>query len=523
MKNSIYIFGIAICMLAGISSCDTDKLHEADDPKYSVTDDNVDLGMIFSNIEVQYTRRSALSAIRIPAGNTKYYATHSTIMPGDRYQYYESYSNDAWDPYTNEGKWAIHLISLLEAKNDPAMSNNIAVLKILKGAIFSWVTDVYGDVPYSEAGLALLEGNWYPKFDTQESIYKSILPMLDEACSALDDNKSMWKSYDVIYKGDVKKWRKFGYSVMLRMAMRMSNVDAATAKTYAEKAIAGGVILANADNFQIACQDGQTSERNPVTIGMINNDPEKYWKLGADFVDALKDQDPRAKIIFGGKLKSTYTGFKTGDMNTFWSNDDAWVYDIDQQQGYPHGQSVQVTSYENIQKNYTKQSRFIFSYNSPVIRLGAYEMYFCMTRAAELGWNTGGKTAAELYDAGVTANMTMYDQFASNPKITDPKITTAEIAAYLAYRPYSPDNLLRELWIGNYLDPFQGWFYLRQWGPDLTPNIAGMTMPRRYAYIASEGTRNPDNYNKALQQMNMPLDVSFQNQQFYRTWWDVRP
>ncbi len=523
MKNSIYIYGLVLCILTGTYSCDTDKLHEADIPKYSVTDDNVDLGMIFSNIEVQYTRISALSALRIPAGYAKYYATHSTIMPGDRYQYHESYSNDVWDPYTNEGKWTIHLISLLEQQNDPAMANNIAVLKILKGAIFSWVTDVYGDVPYSEAGLALLEDIWYPKFDTQESIYKSILPMLDEACSALQDNQSMWKSYDIIYNGDINKWRKFGYSLMLRMAMRMSNVDAATAKTYAEKAIAGGVILANADNFQITCQDVQTSERNPVTQGMINSDPEKYWKLGADFVDALKDNDPRAKVIFGGRLKSDKSVPNSGIMNTYWRQDDAWDYTLANQQGYPHGQDVQTTSYANIQKDYTKQSRFIFDYASPVIRLAAHEMYFCIAKAAELGWNTGGSTAADMYDAGVTANMTLYDQFDPNPQITDPKISAAEITAYLAYRPYSSANLLRELWIANYLDPFQGWFYVRQWGPELTPNIAGMTMPRRYAYIASEGTRNPDNYSKALQQMGMPSDVSFQNQLFYRTWWDVRP
>ena len=134
------------------------------------------------------------------------------------------------------------------------------------------------------------------------------------------------------------------------------------------------------------------------------------------------------------------------------------------------------------------------------------------------GWNTGGKTAADMYDAGVTANITFYGATFNIPEAQ--KATNTEIADYLTYRPYSSANLLRELWISNYTDPFQGWFYLRQWGSDLTPNVSGMTMPLRFAYIASEESRNPEQYAAALQRMGMPLDISFQNQQFYKSWWD---
>ena len=52
----------------------------------------------------------------------------------------------------------------------------------------------------------------------------------------------------IIYKGDITKWKKFGYSLMFRMAMRLTKVDAATAQKYAEKAYAGGAFSSDADN-----------------------------------------------------------------------------------------------------------------------------------------------------------------------------------------------------------------------------------------------------------------------------------
>jgi hypothetical protein len=517
MKKLIYLPTLVLCLLTAAFACNTESLTDMDNPKYMVTDETADIGMLFSNLEVSYVRRSALTALRIPAGYAKYYSTHSLIMPGDRYQYDGQYFNEPWDLFSNEGKMVIHLMNVLESNPDPAMDNNLSILKILKGAIFSWATDVYGDVPYSEAGIAYLDGNLSPKFDSQESIYKSILTLLDEACNSLDPNKSVWAKYDIIYKGDLAKWKQFGYSLMLRMAMRMAGVDPSTARQYAEKAIAGGVILNNAANFSIVCVDNQNSERNPVAYGMIYNDPEKYWKLGADFVDALKNNDPRAKVILGGRLKEDLPVPNSGIMNTYWWDDSAWNYTITEQQGYPHGQDIQVTSYEFIQKDYTRPSRYLFDYESPVVRLVAHEMYFCIAKAHQLGWNTGGRTAVDMYGEGVRANMSFYNEYPGVSQITD-----EEISAYLDIHPYSEANLLHELWIANYMDPFQAWFYIRQWGPDLTPNINGVAMPRRIPYASSEQTRNEPNYLAALAQMGMPADVSLVGQFTYRCWWDVR-
>ncbi|MDD4032865.1 MAG: SusD/RagB family nutrient-binding outer membrane lipoprotein [Bacteroidales bacterium] len=519
MKNIKIFSGIMIlCFLAGIYSCNTERLKSLDNPKYLLTDNQTDLGMVFTNIQVNYTRRSALNALRVPGGYAKYYATHSMIEPGDRYQFDQTHNDDPWSAFSSEAKEAVHLVNVLEAKADPLLVNKIAMAKIMKVSIFSWLTDIFGDIPYTEACLALLEGDLAPAYDKQEDIYKDMLLTLKEACASFDPSVPIWTSQDAIYSGSIPKWKKYGYSLMLRLAMRVAGVDAALAKEYAELAISSGVILDNADNFKINCLDGKNSERNPVAYGMIYNDPEKYWKLGADFVDALKDNDPRAQVILGGKLKPEFAVPNSGIMNTYWFNDAAWNYNLAEQQGYPHGQDVQVTTYELIQKNYTKQSRFLFDYSAPVVRLAAYEMYFLISKAASLGWNTGGRNAEDMYKAGVESNMKFYAQYTGAYKISD-----AEIAVYLAYRPYSLANLYREMWIGNYMNPFEAWFYIRQWGPDLTPNVNGISMPRRNAYVNAELTRNTENYNKALVQMGMAVGVSNEEQFTHRCWWDVRP
>ncbi|MDR1259060.1 MAG: SusD/RagB family nutrient-binding outer membrane lipoprotein [Tannerellaceae bacterium] len=517
MKKHIYLPALAFLLAAGFTACNTDSLADMDNPKYMVTDETADIGMLFTNLEVNYSRRSAVTALRIPAGYAKYYATHSLIMPGDRYQYDGSYFNEPWDMFSNEAKMVVHILSVLEKENSPQMANNIAILNILKGAIFSWGTDVYGDIPYSEAGEAYLEGMLSPVFDAQQDIYRSILETLSSSCAALDESLPSWRTYDVIYKGDISAWRQFGYSLMLRMAMRMAAADPESARRYAEEAIKGGVILDNAANFSIPCVDNQNSERNPVAYAMIYNDPEKYWKLGADFVEALKDSDPRRKVILGGKLREDLPVPNSGIMNTYWWDDTAWDYTVDLQRGYPHGQDVQFAPYERIQKDFTRPSRYLFDYESPVVRLAAHEMYFCIAKAAALGWNTSGMTADDMYRQGVRANMTFYNSYPGVNRITD-----AEIDDYLAYRPYSEASLLREMWIANYMDPFQGWFYIRQWGPDLAPNINGVDMPRRMPYASSEQTRNEANYLAALARMGMPADVTLVGQFTYRCWWDVR-
>ena len=105
------------------------------------------------------------------------------------------------------------------AIQDPALVNQRALVRILRVYTFHQLTDVAGDIPYSEA-LKGEAGTLSPKYDTQRDIYLDMFKELDESATALDATKTNFGTADIFYKGDVTKWKKFAYSLMLRLGMR---------------------------------------------------------------------------------------------------------------------------------------------------------------------------------------------------------------------------------------------------------------------------------------------------------------
>ncbi|HUH33544.1 MAG TPA: SusD/RagB family nutrient-binding outer membrane lipoprotein, partial [Daejeonella sp.] len=131
----------------------------------------------------------------------------------------------------------------LDANQGP-VSNQIAVAKILK-AYFVWhMTDRWGQLPYSEA----LKGvdNFTPVYDSQQAIYNALFSLLDEANSAIVAGNI---KNDIVYGGDIVKWKKLGNTIHLLMALRLSKVDPAKGSTEFNKAVANGIMTANTDNL----------------------------------------------------------------------------------------------------------------------------------------------------------------------------------------------------------------------------------------------------------------------------------
>jgi hypothetical protein len=129
------------------------------------------------------------------------------------------------------------------------------------------ITDAYGDIPFSQEGQAKA-GITSPVFDTQESIYKSMLTQLATAVPALSTSKAAPTS-DLFYGGDIARWKKLGYSLMLRIAMRLTKVDAATAKTYAEMAYTGGTMSAIADNAKVLADDASGNSNSDANALLV--------------------------------------------------------------------------------------------------------------------------------------------------------------------------------------------------------------------------------------------------------------
>src|SRR5690606_41087152 len=106
------------------------------------------------------------------------------------------------------------------------VNNQLAVAKILKAYIYWNLTDRWGDVPYSQA----LQGeeNFVPAYDTQQAIYQDLFLELKEATDMMEPGSI---TNDIMYDGDMDQWRKFANSIRLLMALRLSEVEPATAQS----------------------------------------------------------------------------------------------------------------------------------------------------------------------------------------------------------------------------------------------------------------------------------------------------
>ncbi|HMG10189.1 MAG TPA: SusD/RagB family nutrient-binding outer membrane lipoprotein, partial [Mucilaginibacter sp.] len=197
------------------------------------------------------------------------------------------------------------VISAVQA--DPAKVNLLAEARIWRVYCYSRLTDLYGDIPYSQAAQGYTGSNFTPAYDAQKDIYANMLTELDQAATSLDATKATFGTGDLMYGGNTTQWKKFAYSLMLRLGMRLTKVDVATAQTWVTKAIAGGVITADADIAKVSyLTGGQDINKNPLALNLYNNDyiaangntNQEGGKYQDVFINHLKQShDPRLGII----------------------------------------------------------------------------------------------------------------------------------------------------------------------------------------------------------------------------------
>lgn len=374
-------------------------------------------------------------------------------------------------------------------KDKPQYKNTYQIARIVKAMIMERISDLYGDVPYFDAGLGYYSKNFFPKYDKQQDIYNDILKELDDATSKLDDAAEMPGGDAFPYKGNIAQWRKFGYSLMLRVAMRLSKVDDATAKTYVQKAV-GKTFTGNADNAYVAhdVRGGRpTVNRNSQ---VLTGDPEKtYVKWSQTMINTLKStNDPRLNVI----------GIATG--STAAAN----------QKGMPNGKDLSGIpgrdistdpSYTTIEA-YSSPSPSMVKMDGPTFILTYAETELLWAEAAQK-WSIGGD-AAQHYRAGLVAAITFLGQYDAAMAIND-----ATAGAYADAHPYSAATGLEmintQYWIhtNTMLDFYESWSNWRRSGyPALTPvnypgNVTNATIPRRFPYPLAEANTNPDNYKEA--------------------------
>jgi hypothetical protein len=538
MKQKIFLAASVSMALLG-SGCKKDFAFINTNPN-AVTAAQEQYASLLTNAELVTSGNSDGNAYEDWRGNLIYAGCmiqhlSSTVgyWDGDKYFDNAGYLSAYWDQdfgpqasgsnnaNTNSAPVTNLVDVVYNTKKDPAQVNLYNIARIFKVYLFQRLTDMYGDIPYSQAGLGYISGIQEPVFDKQQTIYMDMLSQLDSAAAALDPSAATPGTADLVYGGNVAQWQKFAYSEMVRIAMRMSKVDPTNAKTWVAKAVAGGTFASNADNaillHQAATANGAGSQvANGSGLVFIYNDASAAH-LSNTFVNFLQStNDPRLSYL-GTVI--TDSPIKVSDLG-----DTTYGHQLGQPNGYDltSGTTSIYTApgFPGSTKLYSYVNRYTFARsNAPTFFLTYGETELLLAEAAQRGWISG--SAATYYANGVTGAMEMLGaQAGAGP-------SDAQIAAYVSANPLVPGSELQminnQYWVVSFMDETESWANWRRSGyPALTPvnypgNATGGTIPRRYTYSTVEAATNPTNYAAAVSglkngdKMTSPV------------WWDVQP
>ncbi len=406
---------------------------------------------------------------------------------------YDIYNTDGAD-FGNQWRFEIYggalvnydqLIESAERINSPAY---IGIAKIMKAYTFSLATDVWGDVPYSEALQG--EANTQPRLDAQRDIYlgneaegiQSLFDLVREGLADLEKASATKPgSDDLVYGGNIDYWKRAGNTMLLKFAIQISRVEPSTAREVINTVIQGdNYIEANEQNLEVRF-GGQVGSQSPIHTYTNVSAFRTDMLISTRFVNLLTSlKDPRLPL-FVTKPTGEYVTIDNGFRGTAPAAADRSMF------------NTYVTGANG---------------TGPVRLLTNWQRAFILAEAAIRLGTTGDAQA--LYEEGIRASM----QSAG--------VSTADINAYLASNPTvatlagTDEEKIAQIitqkyisMVGNGVEQWNDW---RRTGyPALAPhqNAVGIdgTRPVRAQYINQEVARNP-NF----------LGNIFPN---VRVWWDV--
>jgi Starch-binding associating with outer membrane len=405
--------------------------------------------------------------------------------------------------------------AIVKTKDVPARKNLYNMARIFQAYAFMILTDEYGFIPYAEGGVGFSEQVFFPKYDSQQDIYPKIIQEFTDASAALDAAGTIETS-DVLYAGDIAKWKKFGYSLLLRAGMRLSKIDANKAQSTVQAALAGGVILLNADN---AYMRHDANYVQPIG-NMLNTTEAANFYLAKPFVDSLQlKSDPRLSAI-----AIRYKGATSGPTQTPAIGTTAAADQIGMPMGYDNGTIVARATADGLVSFYDYSQvdrRRLVKTTSPVFFVTASQTQLLLAEASFRGWITTG-TAAQYFADGIKSHMDQLVTYDAGSAVAAGARDT-----YIAANPLTPGIELQQIntqyWIASFLNGPETFANFRRSGfPLLTPNPYGQpnnpdvpngTFIRRLTYPTAELSVNSTNVNAAIAGQGPDrLDT--------RVWWD---
>lgn len=454
---------------------------------------------------------------------------------GGMYQIMEkAYWTSHWEAtYPRELKNIQDIVD--KTNNDPDQININAAARILRVFIYAKITDLYGDIPYSEAIKGFSEGKFLPKYDKQEDIYADFFKELAEAVSSLDESKGAFQG-DIFYNGNISQWKKLGNSLRLRLGFRIVNVNPSEAKKQVEAALSSGVMTNNADiamtkHMPISYSEDELRGNGRSQVFRVDVSSTNF-RLVNTLVDFMSDRnDPRLDIYGRAYLGTGIIGvsqdiqditdlieplgMKPGGLPWVEAIDYGVIKDKD-------GNEVNIDFMTSLRQ----PSTYVSALDAPSFHLTYAEVALLKAEAALRGWG-GLSNPAQYFNQGLEASCDMMTLYPGAPPISAEAIDKLKES----YSPFPTDfekvmdAIHGQMWVNFFLNGTEAYSNYRRtkYPSQLVPfsSLAWYTsetdgvMPKRFFYPTAEFIQNPTSLQEAIDRLGGKDDW------LKPVWWDV--
>lgn len=396
-------------------------------------------------------------------------ATASQYRTVDQY----SLTNATFDrPWLTLYRNALVNAQIIIDNKEVANSQYKGIAYLMKAYGFQVATDAFGDIPLSEALSGASISN--PKYDSQAAVYDSIFVYIDRGVALLDvPNTSSAGLQDIVFQGNIARWKQFANTLKLRAYLRLSQVAP-------EKARTGIAAFMNAQTPFLA-QDASIAysttggNQNPLYNGILALGSVQNLVASGTAVKQMKaNNDPRRFQLY--TVISSAAGDSIGYLD----------------QGAYNGNTSKVVSYPSALTGALASSAA--SATAPVKLMSHSEALFLQSEAVARGWATGSADARTLFVEGIRRS---FVATGLTTAAADTYIASAPAAVFPADAQGRVKAILTQKYFAmNGVQGFEAWTEWRRTGyPDFlvvskASTLGAGRMPLRFLYPSSEITSN---------------------------------
>jgi len=510
--KKIYLTLMAVVMLIAGNSC-SDDFGDMNVPSDATT--KVEPKFFFNKMQQEVFANYQRNVNLYPDFYSQYWANTVSSFGSPRYEYVNGWIGNQWsEMYTRHLRSSQAIID--QYGGNEFYVDALAINDIWMCYWWSRMTDTYGDIPYFDAS----QGSAVP-YTAQKEIYYDLLARLTKAVNDITGdteqytyNKPGEANYDLIYEGDVEKWQRFGNSLRLRLAMRLSNIDPAKAEAEANAAINApqGLLADNNDVARVPMwSEGWYDYLHQMAWAWNNI---RMSKTMSDYLysESATGEDPRAPMWF------TYQRIEN-DKAVAKSKEEVGE---DKYYGIENGYNIVPSNFKEKYATINLEGGY-----EDFVGNGSDKMYcpvmfyaevkFLLAEAALRGWVGGDANA--LYKEGIQASMDYVgvDGTASENYI----LGVADLAGSNEARL---KKIMTQKWLANFPNGPEGWADFRRTDyPDIilpfegvsgSSTVASGTWVKRVRYPDNEHRQNEDNMPEGMRSEDTDrMDI--------KVWWDT--